>query len=140
MKSIEPKASFTVPNILSGGSGDVNVSLAFKSMNDFEPASVIKQIGPLNELFEARQRLNELAAKLDGNDSLDQLLSDVIANTDHQKSLQDELKDSAPASADPRAAMTGTEPNNFWVAATAKRNQATPLSKAKKKPGISGQR
>ena len=107
VKSIEPKASFTVPNILSGGSGDVNVSLAFKSMNDFEPASVIKQIGPLNELFEARQRLNELAAKLDGNDSLDQLLSDVIANTDHQKSLQDELKDSAPASADPEGGDDG---------------------------------
>jgi type VI secretion system protein ImpB len=109
VQSIEPKASFSVPNTLSGGSGDVNVSLSFKSMGDFEPASVIKQISPLNDLFEARQRLNELAAKLDGNDSLDQLLSDVIENTDHQKSLQDELKKSAATSASPEGDEGGKE-------------------------------
>lgn len=95
--AIEPRASFTVANTLSGGSGDLNVSLSFKSMEDFEPGSVIKQVGPLNELFEARHRLNELAAKLDGNDSLDQILSDVIENTDQQKSLQDEIKSELPA-------------------------------------------
>jgi type VI secretion system protein ImpB len=70
-------------------------------MEDFEPGSVIKQVAPLNELFEARQRLNELAAKLDGNDNLDQLLSDVIENTDQQKSLQDTIKDELPADAAP---------------------------------------
>ena len=97
--SIGPEASFTVPNVLSGGSGDINVSLAFSSMADFEPGNVIKQVGPLNELFEARQRLNEMAAKLDGNDNLDQLLTDVIENTDQQKSLQDEIKSELPADA-----------------------------------------
>ena len=90
--SIEPRVAFAVPNTLSGGSGDLNVSLSFNSMDDFEPGSVIKQIEPLRELFEARQRLNDLAAKLDGNDSLDHILSDVIENTDQQKSLRDELK------------------------------------------------
>jgi type VI secretion system protein ImpB len=99
--SIKPKVSFAVPNTLSGGSGDINVSLSFNSMEDFEPGSVIKQVAPLNELFEARQRLNELAAKLDGNDNLDQLLSDVIENTDQQKSLQDTIKDELPADAAP---------------------------------------
>ena len=95
------------PMTASGGFVDwlanQNVSLAFSSMADFEPGNVIKQVGPLNELFEARQRLNEMAAKLDGNDNLDQLLTDVIENTDQQKSLQDEIKSELPADAAPDA-------------------------------------
>lgn len=91
MKSIGPSVAFQVPNKLSGGEGDLNVALKFESLDDFEPASVIKQIDPLRKLFEARQRLNDLSAKLDGNDELDQLLSDIIENTDQKEKLRSEL-------------------------------------------------
>lgn len=36
----------------------------------------------MRRLFEARQRLRDLLTKLDGNDDLDKLLRDVIANTE----------------------------------------------------------
>lgn len=42
----------------------------------------MKQVVPLRRLFEARQRLRDLLTKLDGNDDLDQLLQDVVANTE----------------------------------------------------------
>lgn len=93
MKSIEPSVAFKVPNKLSGGDGEIGVDLKFHSLDDFAPAQVIQQVDPLRKLYEARQRLNDLAAKLDGNDDLDQLLSDIIENTDHQDKLRSELGD-----------------------------------------------
>jgi type VI secretion system protein ImpB len=58
-------------------------------MEDFEPANVAKQVKPLKELLDARSRLNDLLAKLDGNDDLDQLLGDVVANTERQKEVKE---------------------------------------------------
>lgn len=94
MKSISPSVAFNVPNQLSGGEGDLNVALKFQSLDDFEPAQVIQQIEPLRKLFEARKRLNDLMAKLDGNDELDQLLSDIVEDTDQKEKLEAELKQS----------------------------------------------
>ena len=91
MKSISPRVAYKVPNRLTGGEGEIAVDLTFESLDDFEPASVINQIDPLRKLFDARQRLNDLAAKLDGNDDLDQLLTDVIENTDQREKLKAEL-------------------------------------------------
>jgi type VI secretion system protein ImpB len=69
-------------------------------MDDFSPISVIKKVKPLKELYEARSRLNDLLAKLDGNDDLDQLLGDVVSNTERQKEMKEavaEIQASAPA-------------------------------------------
>ena len=49
---------------------------------------MVKQIEPLNKLFEARQRLMDLLAKLDGNDKLDALLQEIVDNPDNQKALK----------------------------------------------------
>jgi type VI secretion system protein ImpB len=51
---------------------------------------VLKQVPPLNKLFEARQRLRDLLAKLDGNDQLDSLLQNVLANTESLQELKAE--------------------------------------------------
>ena len=67
----------------------LNVQLAFKSIDDFSPVSIVNQVEPLRKLFEARQRLNDLLAKLAGNDTLDSLLQEVIANTEELKQLQE---------------------------------------------------
>ncbi len=57
-------------------------------MDDFNPVNIVGQVEPLRKLFEARQRLVDLLAKLDGNDALDTLLQDVIANTDGLQELK----------------------------------------------------
>jgi type VI secretion system protein ImpB len=97
MEGISPALSYTVDNKLAGGEGQINVALNFNSMADFQPKNIIEQVEPLKKLFEARQRLNDLSAKLDGNDELDNLLSQIIQNTDQREKIAGELASSAPA-------------------------------------------
>lgn len=90
MASIAPRLAFNVDNKLKEGedAGKVGVDLTFRSIDDLRPESIVQQLEPLRKLFEARQRLNDLVAKLDGNDDLDALLQDVAANTESQQTLK----------------------------------------------------
>ena len=89
LSSIAPRLAFQVTNRLKDDDTKMNVELKFKKIDDFRPESVVQQIESLRKLFEARQRLNDLIGKLDGNDDLDALLQDVAANTDSQKKIKD---------------------------------------------------
>ncbi|KXE23754.1 type VI secretion system contractile sheath small subunit [Pseudomonas aeruginosa] len=82
LSSISPRATLQVDNTISGDDGKLNVELRFNHIEDFDPVNLVKQVVPLRRLFEARQRLRDLLTKLDGNDDLDQLLQDVVANTE----------------------------------------------------------
>lgn len=96
LASLGPRLAFRVPNRLEegedGADGEdgsaLNVELRFRHMDDFHPASVVDQIEPMQKLYQARQRLTDLLAKLDGNDDLDALLQDVAANTEKQEELK----------------------------------------------------
>ncbi|HEX8407972.1 MAG TPA: type VI secretion system contractile sheath small subunit, partial [Thermoanaerobaculia bacterium] len=82
MASIAPRLAFQVDNKLQNDDTKMNVELKFRKLDDLRPEQVVQQVDTLRKLFEARQRLNDLLAKLDGNDDLDALLQDVAANTD----------------------------------------------------------
>ncbi|MFA7881620.1 type VI secretion system contractile sheath small subunit [Pseudomonas aeruginosa] len=82
LSSISPRATLQVNNTISGDDSKLNVELRFNHIEDFDPVNLVKQVVPLRRLFEARQRLRDLLTKLDGNDDLDQLLQDVVANTE----------------------------------------------------------
>lgn len=88
LASIGPRAVFRVDNKLANDGSKLNVELKFSHMDDFNPTSIVKQVEPLRKLLEARQRLNDLLGKLDGNDKLDELLQEVVANSDGLKELQ----------------------------------------------------
>jgi type VI secretion system protein ImpB len=77
LASVAPRLALQVNNTLSSDGGKLNVELKFQHLDDFGPLSVIQQVGPLKKLFEVRQRLSDLLAKLDGNESLDALLTQV---------------------------------------------------------------
>ena len=84
-------------NRLTDADSKLAVELNFKNMDDFEPARVAEQVGPLRELLEMRQRLTELLSKMEGNDKLEQLLGDVLSNTEKAMALAKELGvDAAP--------------------------------------------
>lgn len=95
LASAAPRLAFQVPNVLQNDGSKLNILLNFREMDDFEPVQLIKQIRPLAKLYEARQRLSDLLTKLDGNDDLDALLTDVIDNTEKQAELKAQL--GAPA-------------------------------------------
>ena len=90
LEGMKPRVAFRVDNKLANDGSQLAVDLRFKSMDDFHPESVAEQITPLKKLVEARKRLSDLLTKLDGNDKLDELLQDIISNTDALKKLGDE--------------------------------------------------
>ncbi len=87
LEGMKPRVAFRVDNKLSGDESKLAVDLRFRSMDDFHPENVANQVTPLRKLVEARQRLSGLLAKLDGNDKLDELLQNVLANTDSLQKL-----------------------------------------------------
>ncbi|HEX6865361.1 MAG TPA: type VI secretion system contractile sheath small subunit [Thermoanaerobaculia bacterium] len=91
MASLAPRLAFPVDNRLNGDEdgSKLNVELRFRKLDDLRPESLIQQIEPLRKLFEARQRLNDLLAKLDGNDDLDVLLQDIASNTESQQKIKE---------------------------------------------------
>ena len=86
--SVEPVARFQVQNRLSGEGGTFPVDLRFRAMSDFRPESVVRQVEPLRRLLEARTKLADLRNKLAGNDKLEDLLTEVLNNTDSLAALQ----------------------------------------------------
>lgn len=91
MAGMKPRVAFTVDNKLQNDGTKIGVDLKFNGIEDFEPDSVVQQIEPLRKLVEARQKLSDLRSKMDGNDKLEALLNDVVANSDKQKQLSDAL-------------------------------------------------
>jgi type VI secretion system protein ImpB len=89
MASSAPRLTLRVDNKLQNDGSKVNVELRFSNMDDFNPLNIVKQVEPMRKLLEARQRLTDLMQKLDGNDKLDILLQDVLANTDTLNKLKD---------------------------------------------------
>lgn len=87
MKGIEPRAVYRVKNTLSEKGGEFAVDLKFKSIEDFRPESVVQQVEPLRKLLEARSKLSDLRNKLAGNDKLEDVLSEVLANTENLQQL-----------------------------------------------------
>ena len=87
LAGMAPRLAYRVDNKLTNDGSQIAVDLRFKSMDDFHPEQVAKQIDPVRKLVEARGRLSELLSKLDGNDKLDELLQDVISSTDSLEKL-----------------------------------------------------
>ncbi|NYI02000.1 type VI secretion system contractile sheath small subunit [Cupriavidus plantarum] len=87
MAAVEPRAAFQVPNQLTEEGGKFGVELKFRSLEDFSPEAVVEQIDPLRKLLEARSKLADLRNKLAGNDKLEDLLSEVLTNTESLQKL-----------------------------------------------------
>lgn len=91
LEKAHPRVAFRVDNKLGDDSTQLNVELNFKSMDDFEPAAMARQVPALKELLDIRQQLNELLGKMEGNDKLEELLTEVLSNTEAAASLAEEL-------------------------------------------------
>ncbi|AHY58790.1 MULTISPECIES: type VI secretion system contractile sheath small subunit [Stenotrophomonas] len=87
MEGVAPRAVYRVANKISDGGGEFGVELKFNSIDDFRPESVVDQIEPLRKLLESRTKLADLRNKLAGNEKLEDLLTDVLNNTEQLKKL-----------------------------------------------------
>ena len=91
MARATPGLKLKVENTLAGDGSEMAVDLKFKSMQDFEPASVVNQVEPLKKLLETRDSLRDLLTKADRSEDLEGLLERVLQNTDDLKEVSKEL-------------------------------------------------
>ena len=86
MRSMKPRAAFSVPNTLTG-QGNLAVDITFESMDDFSPAAIAKKVEPLRKLLEARTQLSNLMTYMDGKTGAEELISKVMQDPALLKSL-----------------------------------------------------
>ena len=99
MEDISPRLALRVDNKLTDDADDsqLNVLLSFKNLEGFEPVSVVQQVPAMAKLYDARTKLRDLLAKLDGNDNLERMLQDIVDNSDKQQEVRKNLEDAAKA-------------------------------------------
>ncbi|MEG3788840.1 type VI secretion system contractile sheath small subunit [Lysobacter sp. CCNWLW3] len=90
LEATSPRAAFRVPNKIGDEGGEFAVEMKFKTLDDFRPEAVVEQVEPLRRLLEARTKLADLRNKMAGNEKLEDLLSDVLSNTEQLKKLSKE--------------------------------------------------
>jgi type VI secretion system protein ImpB len=95
LEGMKPHLSFSVENKLSEDSNapQLKVDLHFKSMEDFEPENVARQVKPLKELLDLRTKLSDLRGSLQGNDKLEELLLDAVGDKNKLDKLKKEMGD-----------------------------------------------
>lgn len=96
LEGMKPHLAFSVENKLSEDSdaGQLKVDLNFKSLDDFEPEQVARQIKPLREMLELRTRLADLRGTLQTNDKLEEVLLDAVKNKEKLGKLKEEIQGS----------------------------------------------
>jgi type VI secretion system ImpC/EvpB family protein/type VI secretion system ImpB/VipA family protein len=65
MARLTPGLNLKVENTLGGDGSEMAVHLEFNSMEDFEPRRVVRQVEPLRQLLDTRDKLRELMSQLD---------------------------------------------------------------------------
>jgi type VI secretion system protein ImpB len=81
MAKCTPRVAFKVENTLSNDDTLLGVDLRFKAMEDFSPAAVANQVPALRKLMELRNALHNLRSSMIGNNKLEAILQEVVANT-----------------------------------------------------------
>ena len=99
LKGMEPHLKFSVANKLSSdpNARQVGVDLHFEKFEDFSPANVAQQIGPIKDLLDLRTKLSNLRGSLQGNDNLDAALFEAVSKTEELNRLRAEIGDKAKA-------------------------------------------
>ncbi|EHU9442979.1 type VI secretion system contractile sheath small subunit [Vibrio vulnificus] len=92
LKKMSPSVEFKVKNTMVDDGTEFAVKLQFQSMKDFEPASIVRQVDPLRQLMDTRNKLRDLMTKVDRSEELENVLEAVLNNTDNLSKLADELK------------------------------------------------
>jgi type VI secretion system protein ImpB len=90
-ESLNATLPVRVKNTMGGDLPEHNLLLTMKSMDDFNPLNIVKQIDFMNAVYEQRASLSDILSKLDGNDALDVLFRGLIDDPSKLAQLQKEL-------------------------------------------------
>ena len=93
MGRMTPGLNLKVKNTLKDDRSELGVQLKFSNMDDFAPEKVAQQIDPVKKLLETRDKLRDLLTKVDRSENLENILENVLKNTEELKKLKDQLGD-----------------------------------------------
>lgn len=92
LKAQNIQIDVTVPNKISGEPDeDMNVSLKFESLKDFEPEAVAKNTPELNRLLELREALGSLKGPLSNIPAFRKKIQELVKDEDAREKLLKEL-------------------------------------------------
>lgn len=93
LASMKPHLAFTVENKLSedAEAPKLKIDLNFRSMDDFSPDAIARQVKPLRELLELRTQLADLRGSLQTNEKLDEVLQATLGDAEKMNRLRSEL-------------------------------------------------
>ncbi len=93
LKSMKPHLSYSVENLLSDEpeAGKLGVDIKFESLDDFAPDRVAQQVDPLRKLLELRTQLADLRGSRQGNEKLEEILQQTLADADKLAKVKAEL-------------------------------------------------
>ena len=92
LANMNPRASFRVNNRLSNVDSSLHIDLRFKSIEDFTPDNLVRQIKPLNEMLERRQCLYEILIHLDTSERFAGLFRQTALNSQALQAIAGQLK------------------------------------------------
>lgn len=87
LKGMAPRLNLRVENRLKNDDTKLGVELEFSRLDDFDPQRVVNQVAPLKELLEIRTRLADLRNKVTSNDKLEELLDEIMRDTEKLKKI-----------------------------------------------------
>lgn len=87
LKGVKPRLQLRVDNQLAKDNTQIGVELNFEKLADFEPQHIVNQVEPLKKLLEIRTRLSDLRNKITGNDKLEELLDEIVRDTEKLKQI-----------------------------------------------------
>ena len=94
LAKMKPHLAMSVKNTLSGDPDGpkLKVDLEFKKLDDFDPEQVARQVKPLSDLLDLRTKLSDLRGTIQTNQKLDEMLQDVVKNSDQMSQLKSEIE------------------------------------------------
>ena len=93
LKAQNLSLDLTVPNKLSEDpDAELNVSVKFKSIKDFEPEAIAKNTPELNKLLELREALNSLKGPMSNRPEFRKKIQELIKDEAAREQLLKELK------------------------------------------------
>lgn len=87
LKGVKPRLQLRVDNQLAKDDTQIGVELNFEKLEDFEPQRIVNQVEPLKKMLEIRTRLSDLRNKITGNDKLEELLDEIVRDTEKLKQI-----------------------------------------------------
>ena len=93
LKAQNLSLDFTVPNRISGKPDEeLNVSLKFESVKDFEPEAIARKTPELNKLLELLEALNSLKGPMSNRPEFRKKIQDLIKDEAAREKILKELK------------------------------------------------